>query len=235
MKRHSVRAVLLDVGGTLVESRPSAPEVYARVLTRLGQPVSGDQVEPVFRAVWTEMTELHPRGLDRYSRLKGGEVAWWGEFLRRVLGRLESPAPWQAALDELFVAFADPALWHVFPEVPDVLARLQRRGYPLAVVSNWDSRLPQLLDDLGLAPFFQTQVVSALEGVEKPAPEIFLRAAARLGVPPEECLHVGDSPLDDLRGAESAGVRAVLLDRHNLFANGAPRITTLEELDVHLD
>lgn len=235
MKDHSVRAVLLDVGGTLVESRPSAPEVYARVLSDLGGPVSGEQVAPVFRAVWAEMTELHPRGLDRYTRLKGGEVAWWGEFLRRVLKQLQSPVPWQSALDQLFIAFSEPSLWHVFPEVPDVLERLRRRGLRLAVVSNWDSRLPQLLHALGLAAFFDEQLVSALEGVEKPAAEIFHRAAQRLGVTPGECLHVGDSPLDDLRGAESAGVRSVLLDRLGLFNNGYPRIGSLEELDEYLD
>lgn len=231
----SLRAVLLDVGGTLVESRPSPPEVYAHVFSQLGEPVSGDRVAPVFRRVWTEMTEVHPRGLDRYSRLKGGEREWWGEFLRRVLALLKSSAPWEEALDRLFVAFSEPSLWHVFPDVPTALENLRRRGLRLAVVSNWDSRLPALLTSLGLTGYFDTMVVSALEGVEKPAAEIFLRAARRLQVEPHHCLHVGDSPLDDLRGAESAGVRAVLLDRHGLFHNGYPRITTLEDLDAHLD
>lgn len=221
------------MGGTLIETRPSPPEVYAQVLGRWGPTVPAEAVAPVFRAVWAEMTELHPPGLDRYHHLKGGEEAWWGEFLRRVLTRLAHPAPWQPVLAELFEAFADPSLWYVFPEVRAVLERMRSRGVPMAVVSNWDSRLPELLDRLGLSPYFSSVHVSALEGVEKPKPDIFLRAAARLRVAPSACLHAGDSPLDDYRGAESAGMRAVLVDRLGIFSDGYRKISSLEGLDAY--
>lgn len=228
-------AVLLDVGGTLIECRPSPSEIYSRVLTRRGFPVSDDAVAPVFAAVWAELTQEHPRGLDRYNRLKGGERAWWGEFLRQVLAALSCPLPWRPVLDELFVAFAQPELWHVFPEVAGVLAEVRARGLKVAAVSNWDSRLPDLLERLGLRASLDALLVSALEGVEKPAPEIFMRAAGRLGVAPERCLHVGDSPLDDYRGAESAGMRALLLDRHGLFSDGYERIADLAGIHDYLD
>jgi putative hydrolase of the HAD superfamily len=127
-------------------------------------------------------------------------------------------------------AFADPALWHVFPEVAEALERLRTRSLRLAVVSNWDSRLPALLDRLELTGFFDEVLVSALEGVEKPGTEIFRRAAQRLGVDPARCLHVGDSPLDDYRGAESAGMRAVLIDRAGIFGNGYVRVADLRGL-----
>ncbi len=219
------------MGGTLIEARPSAPEVYARVLARWGPTVEAEKVAPVFRAVWAELTELHPPGLDRYQHLKGGEQEWWGGFLRRVLARLGHPAPWRPVLAELYQAFSEPSLWFVFPEVRRVLDGLHARGVPMAVVSNWDSRLPELLDRLQLTPYFASVHVSALEGVEKPAAEIFLRAAARLGVAPGACLHAGDSPLDDYRGAESAGMRAVLVDRFAMFENGYTRVRDLEGLD----
>lgn len=228
--RDSPQAVLLDVGGTLIESRPNPPEVYARVLARRGHPVSGEEVTPVFRAVWAEMTEEHPRGLDRYHQLKGGERAWWGEFVRRVLARLDARVPWEDVLAELFDEFAEPSLWRVFPEVPEVLAGLRARGLAIAAVSNWDSRLPALLAGVKLDTALDAILVSALEGVEKPAPEIFHRAARRLGVTPARCLHVGDSPLDDYRGAESAGMRALLVDREGLFTDGYARIGDLREI-----
>jgi putative hydrolase of the HAD superfamily len=223
----SVDAVLFDVGGTLIECRPSPPEVYARVLSRWGPPLAGEEVAPVFQAVWAEMTQAHPTGLDRYHDLKGGEREWWSEFLRRVLDRLSHGAPRGPVLAELFEAFAEPGLWHVFPEVVAVLEELRRAGFGLAVVSNWDSRLPDLLARLGLTTHFDEILVSALEGVEKPAPEIFLRAARRLGVQPGNCVHAGDSPLDDYRGAESAGMLAVLVDRADIFDNGYRRVRDL--------
>jgi len=226
----SPQAILFDVGGTLFECRPSVAEIYARVLSRLGGPVSAEEVAPVFRRVWSELTQLHPRGLDRYHRFKGNEWEWWGEFVRRVLGELGHPAQWEQALRELMDAFADPALWHVFPEVPEVLARLKALEKRLAVVSNWDSRLPALLARLELSAFFDEILISALEGVEKPGVEIFMRAAARLGVTPARCVHVGDSPLDDYRGAESAGMRAVLVDRSGIFDDGYVRVADLRGL-----
>ena len=199
-----LRAVLLDVGGTLIDSDPSPPEVYARVLSRWGPEVAASEVAPAFRATWAELGELHPPGLDRYHLLKGGERAWWGEFVRRVVDRLQHPAPWHEVLEEL-----------------------RRRGLQLAAVSNWDSRLPGVLNGLGLDRHFEVVLVSALEGVEKPSPVIFHRAVERLALTPAECLHVGDSPLDDYRGAESAGIGALLLDRHGLFSDGYRRIVDL--------
>jgi len=228
-------AVLFDVGGTLFECRPGAPAVYARVLSRLGGPVTAEEVGPVFQRVWSELTQLHPRGLDRYHAFKGNEWDWWGEFVRRVLVELGHSATWEPALRELMDAFADPALWHVFPEVAEALGWLRARSLRLAVVSNWDSRLPALLDRLELTGFFDEVLVSALEGVEKPGTEIFRRAAERLGVDPARCMHVGDSPLDDYRGAESAGMRAVLVDRAGIFGNGYVRVADLRGLYDLLD
>lgn len=229
-RNDSPRALLLDVGGTLIEARPSPPEVYAEVLGRWGPAVAAEEVAPVFQAVWAELNQAHPLGLDRYQHLKGGEEEWWGAFLREVLARLQHPAPWQPVLAELYRRFSQPELWFVFPEVRPVLEELRGRGVPMAVVSNWDSRLPELLDRLGLTPFFASVHVSALEGLEKPHPEIFLRAASRLGVAPQACLHAGDSPLDDYRGAESAGLGAVLVDRLGLFNNGYRRVRDLAGL-----
>ncbi len=226
----SPQAVLFDVGGTLIEARPGPSEVYASVLSRWGSPVDAARVEPVFQEVWSELTQLHPRGLDRYHHLKGGEWAWWGEFLRRVLAKLSLRAPWEPVLEELFDAFAQPSLWHVFPEVTEVLARLRGNGLRLGVVSNWDSRLPALLDRLELARFFDSVLVSGVEGVEKPGIEIFRRAAERIGVSPGACVHVGDSPLDDYRGAESAGIRAVLMDRSGIFTDSYLKVTDLRGL-----
>jgi putative hydrolase of the HAD superfamily len=230
VRAKSPHAVFFDVGGTLFESRPGAPEVYATVLSRMGRRVRPDEVAPVFQRVWSELTQLHPRGLDRYHGFKGSEREWWGEFVRRVLDELGHRAPWESALTQLMDAFANPELWHVFPEVAEVLGRLRSHDVRLAVVSNWDSRLPVLLERLHLAGSFDEVLVSALEGVEKPGTEIFHRAAMRLGLEPACCLHVGDSPLDDYRGAESAGMRAVLVDRAGIFGNGYVRVADLRGL-----
>ena len=108
----------------------------------------------------------------------------------------------------------------MFDDVRPTLEKLRKTGLRLAVISNWDERLRPLLDRLNLTPFFETIIVSMEAGFAKPAPQIFERAISSLTLPPASILHVGDSPTEDLAGAQSAGMRAILLDRN---ASPSPR------------
>jgi putative hydrolase of the HAD superfamily len=94
----------------------------------------------------------------------------------------------------------------VLPGVSEALARLRALGLELAVVGNWDLRLPEHLDRLGLAPFFSAVVSSASAGAAKPDPRPFLAALELVAVSPERALHVGDSAADE-DGARAAGLR----------------------------
>ena len=224
-----IAAVTFDAGNTLLYCDPSPAEIYARELSRLGRPVEPEEVGPVFKQAWAEMQERTAPGKDRYTSVAGGERAWWGQFVREVLGRIEHDAPWEPLLDELYAAFACTKVWKAFPETRATLAELAARGVSLAVISNWDKRLPEILDRLDLSGTFDVITVSMIEGMEKPAPEIFLRTVARLEVKPEAALHVGDSPLEDYQGARAAGLTPVLIDRHTLFAHDSyRRIVSLE-------
>ncbi len=210
-------AVTFDAGNTLLAADPPPEALYAATLSRHGAPVTPDEVRPVFARVWARLQSETPPGRDRYTSVAGGERAWWANFVGEVLGELGHDAPRDTVLDELYAAFSRPEVWRVFPEVLPTVNRLREAGLRLAVVSNWDTRLPAILEGLGLAPLFDVITVSALEGVEKPAPEIFLRTVERLGVPPDRVLHVGDSPREDYAGAEAAGLAALLVDRPGLF------------------
>ncbi len=229
-------AVAFDAGGTLIYCDPSPAEIYATHLSRLGRPVNAEDVGPVFRQAWAEMQRRTAPGLDRYNSVPGGERAWWGEFVRDVLARLDHDAPADELLDDLFTAFSDARVWKVFPETAETLSALSARGIALAVISNWDRRLPDILRTLEIVSAFDVVTVSAIEGVEKPAPEIFERTLDRLGVAPASTIHVGDSPLEDYRGAEDAGLKALLIDRRELFAgDGYQCIASLAEVLDHLD
>ncbi len=225
------RAVSFDVGGTMIYCDPSPGEIYAHHLSRHGRPVRAEDVSPVFRDAWAEMQRRNDPGRDRYNSMPGGERAWWGRFVREVLQRLDHDASWEPLLDDLYAAFSDSSVWRVYPETARALQALAARGLRLAVISNWDRRLPQILRSLNLYEIFSTVTVSSIEGREKPAPEIFHGTVDRLEVTPSETLHVGDSPLEDYGGAENAGLGAALIDRHGLFA-GEPyrRISSLDEI-----
>jgi putative hydrolase of the HAD superfamily len=231
MTHNHYTAVTFDIGGTLLYSDPSPAEIYANHLSRLGRTVQPEDVGPVFKEAWAEMQRRTAPGQDRYNSLAGGEREWWGQFVREVLARLDHDAPWEELLDDLYRAFSQDSVWRMYPGTGRTLEGLAARAITLAVISNWDHRLPGILEGLGLSERFEVITVSALAGVEKPAAEIFQRTLDELGVSPEHALHVGDSPLEDYSGALGAGLDAVLIDRHDLF-EGQPyrRVRNLEEI-----
>ena len=103
-----------------------------------------------------------------------------------------------------------------FPGLEELLSRLNARGAPTAVVTNGRtaSQLRSLMA-LNLDRMVDAYLISEAEGVRKPDAEIFLRAAAKLGVDPAGCMFVGDSPDADIIGAQQVGMKAVW------FPNGA--------------
>lgn len=170
---------------------------------------------------------------DRYGGVTG-ERRFWREFLNRVRGRLDGRPVSEEAFARLADHFRQPEAWAVYPDVVPTLETLAARGLPLAIVSNWDSHLPRVLEMTGLTRYFCTVSVSAIEETGKPDAEIFRRTCARVSVAPEEALHVGDSPVDDVDGARGAGLCALLLDRDDRHPHVADRIRSLAELPARL-
>jgi putative hydrolase of the HAD superfamily len=116
-------------------------------------------------------------------------------------------------VDELRAAKPPLGLWSVLaPEAPAALEALRGLGLRLAVVSNSNGTVADLLAAVGLAPQLDLIVDSGIVGIEKPDPRIFRHAAAALDVPPEATVHVGDLYSVDVVGARAAGCRAILLD-----------------------
>jgi putative hydrolase of the HAD superfamily len=209
------QAITFDVTGTLIHC-PRLGEIYSEVLGRHGIAVSPVEAGGLVRRVWQEFSCLADPARDRFrSDPEGAEGArgFWQRFLERLAQHLEAPAPSRFAAAELFHRFGTAEAWEVYPEVPGVLAALKERGLRLGVISNWDERLPTLLERLDLSPFFDAVVCSSEVGVEKPDRRIFAAALSRLGVLPAAALHVGDSPLEDVEGAVAAGMEAVRVDR----------------------
>jgi putative hydrolase of the HAD superfamily len=207
-----IEAVTFDVTHTLLHC-PRLGEIYAEVLTRHEAAVSPREALSLVRTVWQELSCSSDPGRDRFTSHPGGERGWWARFLERVCEHLGAPPPSRFAAAELFHRFGQANAWEVYPEVTDVLASLREQGLRLAVISNWDHRLPGLLAELELAPFFEAVVYSSAVGVEKPDRRIFGRTLELLRTEAATVLHVGDGRLEDFEGASAVGFSALLLDR----------------------
>lgn len=97
-----------------------------------------------------------------------------------------------------------------FPGMLDLLEGLLQQGLRLGLITNGGTAHQQkTIRALGITSYFTAVLISESEDIKKPDPDIFLRAAQRLGVHAEECLFVGDHPVADIAGARSAGMKAI--------------------------
>jgi putative hydrolase of the HAD superfamily len=78
-----------------------------------------------------------------------------------------------------------------------------------AVLSNFDHRLPPLLDDLGIVSAFEFVLLPTQTGTAKPDRAFFEAALARLALPATRVVYVGDDPTDDHAGAVGAQIESI--------------------------
>jgi HAD superfamily hydrolase (TIGR01509 family) len=112
----------------------------------------------------------------------------------------------------------------VFGDVFETLTALRAKGYRLGVVSNaWSFPFEHIFAKINfngvtLGSFFEHIIGSYEVGHRKPEPQIFIEAARRFGVAPEQCFFVGDNIEADVRGAAKVGMRPALIDRPGEFS-----------------
>jgi len=141
---------------------------------------------------------------------------FWDKLLQEWLRRTDQPDRHFSAIRTTVAELAYGAnnpWFRPFDDVAGCLDTLETMGIRMCVISNWDLSLDRVLSSHGLAERFELIVASLAEGVEKPDPELFRIALSKLGVEPHEVLHIGDNPVDDIQGAQAAGIPALLIDR----------------------
>lgn len=200
-------AVIFDVGGTLLELD------FERIagLAREGGAVLAP--DALRRGEVLARRSIDARARRRGSLEGNDEERRFHYFTVLLEAAGVDPRVAAPISDAIDAAHADENLWRVEIEgASATLAGLRARGVATAVVSNADGRVAAMLERRGLATHLGPILDSHLEGVEKPDPEIFARALARLGVEARRAAYVGDIYSIDALGARAAGLTPVLLD-----------------------
>ena len=175
----SIRAVLFDWDGTLLDSHHADTQAYLAMFRALGIPWGLEELARHYSPDWYRVY--------RAARLPRGRWEEAGRLWRR------------------FYRQQDPVL---LPGARRVLRRLGRR-FTLALVSSGDrSRVLGQLRRFGLAELFAARVCSQDADRRKPHPAPLKVALRRLRMAPEACVYVGDAP-EDIEMARRAGVRAI--------------------------
>jgi putative hydrolase of the HAD superfamily len=120
------------------------------------------------------------------------------------------------------------------PGTRDALRRLSKQ-YRLAVISNADGKIADVLARCSIADCFETITDSGIVGKEKPHPSIFEAAVNSLGVSANQSIYIGDVYSVDYLGATRFGMQSVLFDVAGAYREQSlPRVESLEELELHL-
>jgi putative hydrolase of the HAD superfamily len=223
-----IRGVFFDAGNTLLRVHPSVGAVYAEAARRYGADLSVEAVEESFKQMWMRTAPLVTNEGHRLSYEK--ERDWWRFIVGEVFRDHIQFQNFDAFFDYLFERFAQSECWRLYDDVTHVLQDLNQRGLHLGIISNWDSRLPALLDQMEISQYFKTVVVSALVGYEKPHPAIFEIALKQSGLGCAEIVYIGDDPVLDYQAARTAGIRAYHLDRYKKFESHEDTIDCLKEV-----
>lgn len=213
-----IKAVTFDVGGTLIEPWPSVGHVYAEVAARHGvQGATAEILNERFKNAWRSRKDFN------YTR------DGWADLVDETFRGIATDSPRTTFFDELYDRFTEAEAWRIFDDVIPALDELATAGFRLAVISNWDERLRLLLRRLELDRWFEALVISSEVGFAKPSPVIFNEAAAKLALPPESILHVGDSAELDVSGARAAGFQSVRIERgrNSAAENDLPGLAAL--------
>lgn len=188
-----IRAVLLDLDGTLLDT---APDLAAAANAMLAERGLGPLPAPRVRDFIGQGT---------------GPLVW------RCLHAALSAAPEEGAFEGALESFSthyerlNGSACSPYPGVAQGLRQMRELGLKLACVTNKPMRFTApLLQKTGLAGYLDAVVTADEVGRRKPDPEPFLHACRRLGASPAETVAIGDSANDAI-GARAAGCRVLLV------------------------
>jgi putative hydrolase of the HAD superfamily len=117
-----------------------------------------------------------------------------------------------------------------FPFLIEMLDTLKQRGYLLGIITNGRGEFQKsAISGLGIQEYFDVILISEIEGMRKPQPEIFQKAIDRLGVAPENSFFVGDNPEADIEGAKNVKIHTIW-KRNSHWLEAKEADATIDEL-----
>lgn len=206
----SIDAVLFDAAGTLILLREPVGETYARVARRHGVELPAARLADAFaRVIAAAPPNAHPG--TSLGEAAERERDWWRSRVRetfRAADGMARFADFEVLFAELWHHYAGAEGWRPAPGAHECLETLAKRGLRLGVLSNADQRLPGVLRELDLDAYLHAVTLPAEVGAAKPDPAIFAAALAKLGVPPDRALYVGDHAERDVGATRETGLFA---------------------------
>lgn len=228
---NDIKALFFDLDGTLRHNVPSGGEVFTDYAITLGLQVNE---EARLRAVrwehlyWASSPDLRD---DLLAHPPESENFWINYSKRRLIA-LGAEQEWSEQIapeiSKHMGEFYKPE--SIIPEdVRRTLPKLKEAGYILGVISNRDQPFDEILQEHGIAEFFDFSLAAGEVNSFKPDPGVFEHGLRRVNLQPREVIYVGDNYYADVVGARRAGLQPVLYDPLNVFPDSD--CTTIRSFD----
>ena len=186
-----IKAIIFDMDGVLVDSEPFHVEIERRQF---------------------EFNHLSISEEEHHQFMGVATDVMWREIAKRHLLTLPVETLIEQNKLNTIQYFTELKEIQAMPGLIDLLEILIRKNIPMAVAS---SSFPEIIEIIlmrtGLRKYFQAVVSSQEAGKSKPEPDVFLLAAQRLGIKPEDCLVIEDSD-NGIRAAKAAGMRCIAFE-----------------------
>lgn len=209
--------IIFDAADTLLKANPSVATVYAQVAAAHGVSADSAQINlrfgPAIRKHFAD--EDSNEELDRTR---------WQDLVFDVLQTDNTHL-----FDDLWNHFALPSSWELYDDVGPTWTRLLDLGFQIAIASNFDARLLNIVQAKPVLSRASHVFISSQLGFRKPSTKFYDEIQRQLGCNKKELVMVGDSEAADFQGALEAGWQAFHLVRDESHAT-LPRISSLSAL-----
>ena len=230
------KAAFVDVGGTLLHPAESIGTTYSKFLAQFDIDSNPGIIDGNFSHIFNKLKlEARSTGTTAYGTSKDSAKIFWRSVFQQCIPPTELSADTREQIFEgVYSHYGTKEAWALFPESIPFLEELRRRRVPTFIVSNWDARLPELLEKTGIMDWVDGCIGSYFMNSEKPDSRIFQHALKALpdGLNPIDVLHIGDNPDEDGIGAKGCGIAFAHIERKNKLIDES-QVSSLLDLLVH--
>lgn len=205
-----LRLLTWDVKDTLLRMRLPVGQQYELEARSRGLQVDPSVLETSFRQAYRNHQPLFPN----YGLSQGmTSHQWWLDVVSQTfrLSGVHSETILQPLAEKLYQDFISDKYWEVIPGAREALQGCGELGLKMAVISNFDRRLEDILRNCQLERHFSFVLTSEAAGCAKPNLGIFQKALAMANMAPQHSAHIGDDYANDYKAPRQAGMFSFLL------------------------
>ena len=219
---HRVKAVLFDLGGTLIRTT-EIPYVIKKILKHRG---INRSLKEITQARKEAEKELNFRDLTKLLD------EFWVQWNMRILSNLQVSSKTRTLAEYIATHWWDYSDVRLYPDAEEMLPLLKKRCLKIGLITNGlQSDVNEILPKVGLQSFFDIVVVIDTLRKMKPDVEVFHYALQKLKTVPSEAIFIGDEIEADYKGAQNSGLTAYLIDRNgNVHDYNVNKISSLDDI-----